>query len=241
MTETQLQLVVDTSPLVAGGHATALFVIMALLRKGVLAMNIADRIQNLRKLKGISQEELADKVGVSRQAVSKWESEQSIPDLEKIIIMSEYFNVTTDYILRGIEPPIDEREKSNAITSKILYLASTAFIAIGLLCAFGGWYKQQTAESIWGSMIIQIVGIVGFFIAKLISKEQAPFYVEFLNIAIFLFMPISMITTVGLTLFFKFKFFISPYPTDPRQTLVFAIVYIIATVMTFVLLRKRRK
>ncbi|HCI26519.1 MAG TPA: XRE family transcriptional regulator, partial [Roseburia sp.] len=51
----------------------------------------------------MSQEELADKVGVSRQAVSKWESEQSTPDLEKIIIMSDYFNVTTDYILKGIE------------------------------------------------------------------------------------------------------------------------------------------
>lgn len=43
-----------------------------------------------KEIKGISQEELADKVGVSRQAVSKWESEQSTPDLEKIIIMSDF-------------------------------------------------------------------------------------------------------------------------------------------------------
>lgn len=54
-------------------------------------MNIADRIQKLRKTKGISQEQLADVVGVSRQAVSKWESGQSIPDLEKVILMSDYF------------------------------------------------------------------------------------------------------------------------------------------------------
>lgn len=67
-------------------------------------MDMADRIQYLRKTKGLSQEELADKVGVSRQAVSKWESEQSTPDIEKIIIMSELFGVTTDYILKGIEP-----------------------------------------------------------------------------------------------------------------------------------------
>ena len=66
-------------------------------------MNMADRIQSLRKSKGFSQEELADKVGVSRQAVSKWESEQSTPDIEKIIIMSELFEVTTDYILKGTE------------------------------------------------------------------------------------------------------------------------------------------
>ena len=48
-------------------------------------MTIADRIQSLRKAKGMSQEELADKVGVSRQAVSKWESEQATPDLDKVL------------------------------------------------------------------------------------------------------------------------------------------------------------
>lgn len=66
-------------------------------------MTIADRILELRKIKGISQEELADKIGVSRQAVSKWESEQSIPDLDKIIILSEFFEVSTDFLLKGIE------------------------------------------------------------------------------------------------------------------------------------------
>ena len=54
-------------------------------------------LQYLRKTKGLSQEDLADKIGVSRQAVSKWESEQSAPDdIEKIIIMSEIFEITTD-------------------------------------------------------------------------------------------------------------------------------------------------
>ena len=76
-------------------------------------MNIADRIQILRKRRGISQEELADKIGVSRQAVSKWESEQSSPDIEKILLLSEYFGVTTDYLLKGIEPFADVSEKKN--------------------------------------------------------------------------------------------------------------------------------
>ena len=62
-------------------------------------MTIADRIQSLRKSKGMSQEELADAVGVSRQAVSKWESEQATPDLDKVVIMSDIFEVTTDYLL----------------------------------------------------------------------------------------------------------------------------------------------
>ena len=132
-------------------------------------MNMADRIQYLRKSKGISQEELADKVGVSRQAVSKWESEQSTPDLEKIIIMSDFFGVTTDYILKGIEPVADKEQKNKELTSKVLYISSTAFVAIGLFCAFGNWYAEQTMEAVWGSMIIQAIGIVGYFIARILS------------------------------------------------------------------------
>lgn len=77
-------------------------------------MNMADRIQVLRKAKGMSQEQLADAVGVSRQAVSKWESEQASPDLDKVIIMSEIFDVTTDYILKGIEPVKGEDHKTMA-------------------------------------------------------------------------------------------------------------------------------
>ena len=116
-------------------------------------MNMADRIQYLRKAKGISQEELAEKVGVSRQAVSKWESEQSMPDLEKIIAMSDFFEVTTDYLLKGREPAKDQEQKNKALASKILYIASTALIAIGLFCAFGGWYEKQTMEVVWGGMV----------------------------------------------------------------------------------------
>ncbi len=67
-------------------------------------MNLADRIQQLRKSRGISQEELADRIGVSRQAVSKWESGQTSPDLEKIVLLSDYFEVTTDYLLKGVSP-----------------------------------------------------------------------------------------------------------------------------------------
>ena len=80
-------------------------------------MNIADRIQSLRKQKGMSQIELADAIGVSRQAVSKWESEQTIPDLDKIVAMSEIFGTTTDYLLKGIEPLENEDSQATAAVS----------------------------------------------------------------------------------------------------------------------------
>lgn len=63
-------------------------------------MNLADKIIEERKKNGWSQEELASKLGVSRQAVSKWESSGSIPDLQRILQMSELFGVTTDYLLK---------------------------------------------------------------------------------------------------------------------------------------------
>ena len=69
-------------------------------------MILADKIVELRKKNGWSQEELAEQLGVSRQAVSKWESGASIPDLDKIIRLSGIFGVSTDYLLK------DEIEQS---------------------------------------------------------------------------------------------------------------------------------
>lgn len=63
-------------------------------------MILAEKIMALRKKNGWSQEELAEKVGVSRQSVSKWESMQSIPDLDKILLLAQAFGVSTDYLLK---------------------------------------------------------------------------------------------------------------------------------------------
>ncbi len=63
-------------------------------------MILADKIINLRKKNGWSQEELAERLGVSRQSVSKYEGAQSVPDLDKILKLSEIFGVTTDYLIK---------------------------------------------------------------------------------------------------------------------------------------------
>ena len=67
-------------------------------------MNLAERILALRKARNLSQEELAEQIGVSRQAVGKWESSQSLPDLDKVIALSEFFGVSCDYLLKGAVP-----------------------------------------------------------------------------------------------------------------------------------------
>ncbi len=201
-------------------------------------MNLADRIQSLRKAKGISQEQLADQIGVSRQAVSKWESEQSTPDLDKIILLSEFFHVTTDYLLKGIEPVKDHQGKNKDLTSKILYTLSTALIFIGLFCAFGIWYAEQTMIAIWGSMIIQAVGVAGYFIAKYLSPVKASFYVNWLNILGIAFMPVSMITGYLATLL-SWEGWISPYPIGIFHSFLFWIVFLVLSVGSYLLLKKR--
>lgn len=63
-------------------------------------MILADKIIELRKKSGMTQDELAEKLGVSRQSVSKWEGAQSTPDLNRILKLSEIFSVSTDVLLR---------------------------------------------------------------------------------------------------------------------------------------------
>ena len=71
-------------------------------------MILADKIIELRKKKGWSQEQLAEQLDISRQSVSKWESGTSIPDLERIIKLSEIFSVSTDYLLKDEIETVDE-------------------------------------------------------------------------------------------------------------------------------------
>lgn len=72
-------------------------------RKEKMNMRLAQKIFNERKRLGLSQEQFAEQMEVSRQAVSKWESGQSMPDLDKLVLMSQIFGVTTDYLLKEEE------------------------------------------------------------------------------------------------------------------------------------------
>ena len=79
-------------------------------------------LYDLRKKAGLSQNELAWQLGVTNKAVSKWESEQATPDLDKVVIMSDIFEVTTDYLLKGIEPvkTDDHKTMADVIDQKVL-------------------------------------------------------------------------------------------------------------------------
>ena len=101
-------------------------------------MILADKIIRLRKKNGWSQEDLADKMNVSRQAVSKWEGAQTIPDLEKILQLSILFGVSTDYLLKD---EIEDEELTNDSSS------DTTIKRISLVEANA--YLEQRKKASW--------------------------------------------------------------------------------------------
>lgn len=77
----------------------------------VVIVNFSERLRFLRKEKGFSQEELADKIGISRQAISKWESGQSNPDTNNLITLSELYGISLDILLKGNQEKAEEKIK----------------------------------------------------------------------------------------------------------------------------------
>ena len=131
-------------------------------------MKIAERIQQLRKSKGLSQEQLAAQLDVSRQAVSKWESGQSVPELDKIILMSNLFETTTDYLLKGVEPTAAPKHRCNAI---LFSGAGTIINGMGLIIAWMVWVERQTAYAVGIGLILMLLG-TGLFLAGQVIGVQ---------------------------------------------------------------------
>ncbi len=191
-----------------------------------MIMNISDRIQSLRKSKGVSQEELADKIGVSRQAVSKWESEQSTPDIEKILLLSEYFDVTTDYLLKGIDPiPKGTEDKVDA---RIFSIAGTTFNFIGLVAAIMIWIEKQVPIAVAVGFIIMAIGCMIFAIGQLLGEHKKEALKSFavINVWLISLMPISCMFNCIQGIIGGYWWAISPIPELGNSLSVYGLCWI---------------
>ena len=201
-------------------------------------MNLSDRIQYLRKARGISQEGLAEKLGVSRQAVSKWESEQSMPDLDKIISMSDYFEVTTDYLLKGIEPVVQKEEeqsiKHRRIASNICYQLSLGFVGLGIILSIILADFLKVSVLLTPVLIVQGVGLLVWGTGHNLSEVRPSFQVKLALILFLLFVPLGFLSNV---LFPLGKIF--PYPTSLAASLTFVTFYLILGVCISLFLKKQ--
>ena len=202
-------------------------------------MNLSDRIQYLRKARGISQEGLADQLGVSRQAVSKWESEQSMPDLDKIISMSDYFEVTTDYLLKGIEPVVQKEEEQSIehrrIASNICYQLSLALAGLGIILSIILADFLKISVLLTPVLIVQGVGLLVWGTGHNLSEVRPSFQVKLALILFLLFVPLGFLSNV---LFPLGKIF--PYPTSLAASLTFVTFYLILGVCISLFLKKQR-
>lgn len=150
-------------------------------------MILAEKITILRKKNGMSQEELADKLGVSRQSVSKWERAEAIPDLDKILVMSNLFGVSTDALLKdeigvddageqiGSEEPslkrkvsmemcrdyLDKRENAARILAIATVLCILSPVTLMALSFFADTYQfSETLAAAIGLVVMFIMVII---------------------------------------------------------------------------------
>ena len=205
-------------------------------------MNISDRIQSLRKARGITQEQLADAVGVSRQAVSKWEAEQSVPDLERIVAMAEYFDVTTDYLLRGIEPAptVQAREP---VTARTMCIIATALDAAGLIIGGGLWFEYQNWLCVAVMLIFQLAAVTVW----LLTKGERPRWFWAVNVWFLSVIPSALI---GALLRPMLSRVVAYYVVSSLGKALFTLLYIIVPFMpwaivsalvTWLTLRRKKK
>jgi transcriptional regulator with XRE-family HTH domain len=160
----------------------------------------------------LSQEALADNLGVSRQAVSKWESQQSLPDLDKIILLSELFCVTTDYLLRGIEP--ERNAPGRTLDARVFLVTGSGLNFIGLVIAILLWIDKQTLAAVAAGLVIMAMGCMLFSIGQLTEdnwrrgvKKFASINVWFLSL-----IPISTIFNAVQGTLGGYSWTISPIP-----------------------------
>ncbi len=93
---------------------------------------LSERIYKFRRKKGLSQEQLAEKIGVSRQAISKWESGTSTPELEKLLALSECFGITLDKLVKDEAENQEISEASPKSEENIVSKAVEMKVGIGL-------------------------------------------------------------------------------------------------------------
>ncbi|NLC33926.1 MAG: helix-turn-helix transcriptional regulator [Erysipelothrix sp.] len=162
-------------------------------------MILADKIVYLRKKSGLSQEELASELNVSRQSISKWEGAQSIPELDKIISLAHIFNVSTDFLLKDdIEELDGEMINSQKSTSITLEYANEMIEAnrraskhigcgvMGIIMSVSGivfaeayMYKHPVGYEFLeplsvAFLLLVVAGAVGLFIKAGMNLDQYP-------------------------------------------------------------------
>ena len=114
---------------------------------------LSEKIYALRRKSGLSQEQLAEKIGVSRQAISKWEGGLSTPELDKLKALSEYFNITVDELVGGKTDTADSAKPNEPVQTGgrvgigLCILGAVCLIVFGILMVVQPSAADKVSES----------------------------------------------------------------------------------------------
>lgn len=146
-------------------------------------MNLGEKLFKLRKEKGISQENLAEQIGTTRQAISKWENNQGFPEVEKLLQLSNVFEVSVDYLLKDGKTVNRPNEKGYYVSKelatgyianekKVSFLISLSFMFL----AFTGIpyiiFSHDKSISYLGMAICVVLGIGLMVLGMFTENEQ---------------------------------------------------------------------
>ncbi|MDL2214108.1 helix-turn-helix domain-containing protein [Clostridia bacterium OttesenSCG-928-O13] len=134
-------------------------------------MEFADKLIELRRKKGYSQEMLADLLGVSRQAVSKWESGRAMPDIPKLVAIADLFGVSLDELVRNA-PPTEQADQQPLVVGQLVaansvaryeYKSKTRVFGLPLVHVCFGYHRMCVAKGIIaiGNVAMGLVSIGG--------------------------------------------------------------------------------
>lgn len=119
-------------------------------------MKIYEKLYHLRKERGISQEQLAEVLGVSRQSISKWESGAALPEVEKLMTISKYFGVTVDYLLSDEYDDVADAPKDNVLNADARSVPPTPPASNGALIV---------------GIILSILGVIGAIVSGFLLSD----------------------------------------------------------------------
>ena len=146
-------------------------------------MNLGEKLFKLRKEKGLSQEALAEKIGTTRQAVSKWENNQGFPETEKLLQLSNIFEVSVDFLLKEEKVTKSAEEKGFYVSREMAegYLANEKKLCRTLGFAFMCWalagipfvmLRENAAWRYLGMAACIVLGIVSIVCGMFAEQEQ---------------------------------------------------------------------
>ncbi|MGM0215977.1 helix-turn-helix domain-containing protein [Enterococcus sp. AZ109] len=123
-------------------------------------MNIDQKLKNARKAAGLTQEDLAEKINVSRQTISSWENGRSYPDIVSIILLSDIYNLSLDHLLKGDEDMIKQLEKdTNTVKSnrKLIGIYLACIMGYGILYLMMPMISLPKIENIAMNLLVFLV------------------------------------------------------------------------------------